>query len=127
MAPESHPRNDDRVEPSTPQTFTPSNTRLANIADQAVEKRSGLLEELHFSEEDDDNEIQGILDIVWVITRDALKDDARLKGQLEMEECHEERRENYYRLPGSYVHKQRYTREQSLEGLIRRRYIVLFG
>ena len=43
-----------------------------------------------------------------------------------MEECHEERRENY-RLPESYVHKQRYTRKQSLEGLIRRRYIVLFG
>ena len=46
-------------------------------------KRSDLLEELHFSEEDDDNEIQGILDIVWVIVRDALKDDARLKAQLE--------------------------------------------
>jgi hypothetical protein len=87
MAPEPHPRNDGRVDLSTLQTFSPSDTRLANVPEQAVEKVFRSSRGITFLEDDDDNEIQGILEIVRVTVHGALKEDARLKGQLaEMEE-----------------------------------------
>jgi hypothetical protein len=90
MAPGSNPRRtrqhdrvqgDDRVEPSTPRTDTPSSTRLANIPKQAVEKAFKFLKR-NISPEDDDDDI---LDYVWTGVKGALKQDPKLKEYLASE------------------------------------------
>jgi hypothetical protein len=87
MAPGSNPRRtrqhdrvqgDDRVEPSTPMTDTPSSTRLANIPKQAVEEATDSLRRNIFPK-DDDKRILSALNHVWIGVKGALEQDPKLK------------------------------------------------
>jgi hypothetical protein len=91
MAPGSNPRRtrqhdrvqgDDRVEPSTPRTDTPSITRLANVPKQAVEKVSKSLRK---NISPDDDEILDALNYVWFGVKGALEQDPKLKEYLASE------------------------------------------
>src|SRR5882762_10019660 len=73
-----HAQDDDS---STFQRGTPSNTRLANIPMQAVDKAFKSLRK-NISPEDDDGEIQDSLDMVWVAVHRALEQDPKMKKLL---------------------------------------------
>jgi hypothetical protein len=73
-----HAQHDDS---STFQRGTPSNTRLANIPKQAVEKAFKSLKR-NISPEDDDGEIQDGLNVVWVEVHRVLEQDPKMKNKL---------------------------------------------
>ena len=74
-------QRDDRANPSTPQRGSPSQTRLANIPKQAVEKASKSLRK-HISPKDDDDDILDTITVVWSLVKGALKQDPKLKKSL---------------------------------------------
>jgi hypothetical protein len=88
MASESNPRrmrqhaqDDDRVDPPTPQTGTPSKTRLAKIPKQVVEEAINSIQK-YISSKDDDERIRNSLKYVWVDVQDALEQDPELRIHL---------------------------------------------
>ena len=75
----------DRANPSTPQRGSPSQTRLANIPKQAVEKASKSLRK-NISPKDNDDDILDNLTVVWWLVKGALEQDPKLKECLASEE-----------------------------------------
>jgi hypothetical protein len=73
------------VDPSTPQTDSPSKIRVANIPEKAVEKASKSLRK-NVSPDDDDSEILDNLNVVWLKVHEALELDPGLKEDLASEE-----------------------------------------
>jgi hypothetical protein len=87
MSSGSNPRRTgqrDRAQGDVVQT-SPSNKRLANIPRQAVEKACKSLRRLIFKDDDDD-EILGALEHVWIGVKGALEQDPKLKERLASEE-----------------------------------------
>jgi hypothetical protein len=76
---------DDHVDPSKPQKDTPSNTRLANIPRQAVERMCKSLRRI-ITPTDDDDEILDFLFYVWFDVQKVLEQDPELKKNLASEE-----------------------------------------
>ena len=69
--------DNDRVDPSTSQTGTPSKTRLANIPTQAIEEATDSLRRI-IHPKDDDERIRNSLKHVWTNVHDALEQDPEL-------------------------------------------------
>jgi hypothetical protein len=90
MTPRSNPPRQARQraqddDSSTFQRGTPSNTRLANIPKQVVDKAFKSLRR-NISPEDDDGEIQDALKHVWVDVHEVLEQDPNLKRHLASKE-----------------------------------------
>ncbi len=74
-------QDDHRADPPTPQGGTPSETRLANIPQWAIDKATTSLKRNIFSDEDDDG-IRGNLKHVWVAIKEAQEHDPKRKDHL---------------------------------------------
>jgi len=92
MASGSNPRrtlqrvqDDDRVDPSTPQRNTPSNTRLANLPKQAVEEAANDLRSI-ISPKEHDTLILNRLNHVCRAVKEVLEQDPKLKKYLASKE-----------------------------------------
>ena len=78
-------QDDDRVDPPTSQSSTPSSTRLANIPKEAVEEAADFLRR-NVLFKDDDDKILKSLKYVWFNVQGALENDPELKKRLASKE-----------------------------------------